>query len=71
MSKIREDSSEGCILEVEIKHHEELHDMHIDYPLAPEKSEFKESMLPDYCREFANKHNILDDGVKKNCAESG
>ena len=43
VSKIRVD----CILEVE------LHDIQNDYPLAPEKTEIKESMMPDYCRELS------------------
>ena len=32
-------SSDGYILEVDFEHPDELHDLHNDYPLAPEKLE--------------------------------
>lgn len=34
---IKESSKKGCILEVDLKYPEELHDFHNTYPLAPEK----------------------------------
>ena len=35
--QIKKDSSTGCILEVDSEYIQELHDIHNDYPLAPEK----------------------------------
>ena len=37
LAKYKEDSKKGLILEVDLEYPEELHDMHNDYPLAPEK----------------------------------
>ena len=34
---ISENSSDGYILEADLKYPEELHELHNDYPLAPEK----------------------------------
>lgn len=49
---IWEDNPKGCILENDLEH--------LDYhPLAPEKIEIKENMSSDYCKEIANKHNII------------
>ena len=49
---IWEDNPKGCILANDLEH--------LDYhPLAPEKIEIKESMSSDYCKEIANKHNII------------
>ena len=42
-----------------------MQNFHNDYPLAPEKIEFKENTLSDYCKKIANKHNISVGGVKK------
>ena len=36
--QIKKDSSTGYILEVDSEYPQELHDIHNDYPLAPEKN---------------------------------
>ena len=28
----------GCVLKVDLKYHKEIHELHNDYPLAPEKT---------------------------------
>ena len=44
-SFIEENSSDGYILEIDIEYHDELHELHNDYPLATEKRE-----ISDCCR---------------------
>ena len=39
------DSSVGCFLEVDLEYPDELHDLHIDYPLAPEKLEIIQDIV--------------------------
>ena len=36
LAKYKEDSKKGVILEVDLEYPRELHDLHNDYPLAPE-----------------------------------
>ena len=42
-----------------------MHDLHNDYPLAPEKLEISQNMLPKYCSEIADEYGIKFDGVNK------
>ena len=37
------------MLKVDLDYPNELHGMHKNYPLAPEKLEITYDMLPDYC----------------------
>ena len=37
------------MLEVDLKYPKELHDLHNDYPLAPEKIKVSKDMLSNYC----------------------
>ena len=45
LGKYRDDSKKGLILEVDLEYPQELHDLHNDYPLAPEKMAVKKDML--------------------------
>ena len=40
---------EGYILEFDFEYHDELHEMHDGYPLAPEKQEIIHDKLSKYC----------------------
>lgn len=45
---IADDADEGCILEVDLIYPAELHDLHSEYPLAPEPLTITPEMLSDY-----------------------
>ena len=61
----KEDSKKGFILEVDLEYPNELHDLHNDYPLAPEKVKVTENMLSDYCKSIADKYSISTGLVHK------
>ena len=42
-----------------------MHDLHNDYPLAPEKFEISQNMLSNYCFNIANKYAIRIGGANK------
>ena len=46
------------LLEVDLKYPEWLHDLHNDYPLAPEKVKVVKDMLSEHCKKIADKYNI-------------
>ena len=63
-----EDTRKGVILEVDLEYPEELHDLHNDYPLAPEKILVTDDMLSNYCRDLKEKGNISSGRVKNTVA---
>ena len=65
VNSIGENSLDGYILEVDLEHPDELHELHNDYPLAPEKLEISHNMLSKYCSSIANKYDIKTGGVNK------
>ena len=58
LGKYIENSKKGMILEVDLEYPTELHYLHNDYPLGPEKVKVTEDMLSDYCKKIANKYKI-------------
>ena len=62
---IKRNSSIGYILDEDLEYLQELHDIHNNYPLAPEKINIPKEWLSDYCLEIANAHNITTGKVKK------
>ena len=65
VNSISENSSTGCILEIDLKYPDELHELHNDYPLAPEKRAIPYEMLPNYCKKIADEYGIKVGDVKK------
>ena len=53
------------ILEVDLEYCKELHDLHNDYPLCPEKIEISFDMLSKYCKDIADRYGFVGGGVKK------
>ena len=62
---ITQNSSVGYILEVQLKYPDELHYLHNDYPLAPEKLAISYYTLSNHCKKIADNYGIKVDDVKK------
>ena len=62
---INEKSDEGYILEVDLKYLNELHELHNDYPVAPEKRAVTNNILSNYCKIIADKCDRKVGDVKK------
>ena len=65
LAKYKEDSNKGLILEVDLEYSKELHDIHNDYPLAPEKVKVTKDKLSEYSKRIADKFNISTGLVHK------
>ena len=65
VKSISENSSDGNILEVDLEHPDELHELHNDYPLAPGKLEISHNVLSNYCSSIANKYDTKIGSVNK------
>ena len=65
VNSISEKSLIGYILEVDLEYPDELHALHNDYPLAPEKVAIPYDMLSYYCKEIADEYRIKVGDVKQ------
>ena len=65
LDNYHENSNKGIILEVDLEYPEELHDLHNDYPCAPEKIIVTNDMLSPCCREIKNLHGNVSGNVSK------
>ena len=55
----------GYILEVDLKYPKELHKLHNNYPLAPEKFTVTNDILSNYCKTIADKYDIKVSDIEK------
>ena len=65
LGKYKADGKKGLILEVDLEYPKELHDLHNDYPIAPEKVKVSNDMPSAYCKKIAKKYNISTGLVSK------
>ena len=61
---INKKSDVGYILEVDLKYPNELHELHNDYPLTPEKLTVTNNILSNYCKSLADKYDIKIGDIK-------
>ena len=67
LNKYTNNSLKGCVLEVDLKYPKELHKLHNDYPLAPNKIEIKREMLSEYQLKTADLLIQFIANLLKNC----
>ena len=64
MMSISEKRPIGYFLEVDLKYPDELHKLHNDYPLAPEKLAISSDILSKYCKTIADKYEMKAGDIK-------
>ena len=64
VNSISEKNPIGFFVEVDLEYPNELHELHNDYPLAPEKLAVSSDMLSKYCKKIADKYEIKIVDVK-------
>ena len=60
VNSINKKSDTGYFLEVDLEYSDELHELHNDYSLAPEKLAVTNHMLSKYCKKIADKYDIIN-----------
>ena len=55
---INDKSSIGYFFEVDLEYPDELHELHNNFPLAPEIFAVSNDMLSKYCKKVADKYEI-------------
>ena len=65
VNSINEKSPIVYFLELDPEYPDEVHELHHEYPLAPEKCAVSSDMLSKYCKEIADKYKIKVGNAKK------
>ena len=68
---INEKSDVGYILEVDLEYPKELHELHNDYPFAPEKLTVTNDIFSNYYKSIADKYDIKVGDIKKSISNLG
>ena len=63
LNKYTNNSSKGCVLEINLEYLKELHELHSDYLLVPDEIEIKREMLSQYQLNIADLYNIRFNNV--------
>ena len=63
LNKYTNNSSKGCVLEIDLEYLKELHELHSDYLLVPDEIEIKREMLSQYQLNIADLYNIRFNNV--------
>ena len=59
LSKLKPEKSPiGYFLKFDLEYSNELHELHNDFPLAPEKLAVSSDMLSKYCKKIADKYEM-------------
>ena len=64
LGKYKADGKKGLILEVDLEYPKELHDLHNDYPIAPEKVKVSKREKKEYVLHYRNLQLYLNLGLK-------
>ena len=59
VNSISEKIPKAYNFEVDLEYPDELHVLHNDYPLAPEKLAIPYDMLSDYCKKIADEYDLV------------
>ena len=62
---LEDNTHEGCFLVVDLEYPKELHDLHNDYPLAPQRKRVTKDMLSNHTKEIMNKSYLFLNPSKK------
>ena len=65
VNSINEKSEIGYFLKVDLEYPDQLHELHNEYLLTPEKLAISSDMLSKYCKEIADEYDIKVGDVKK------
>jgi hypothetical protein len=65
ITNISDDSDTGCLLEVDLEYPKEIHDLHNDYPCAPESLAVTDNMLSEYSKQLKSKLSLGTSNIKK------
>ena len=65
LNKYTNNSSKGCVLEVDLEYPEELRELHNDSQLASDKIKIERQMLSEYQLKISDLYNIPIGNVKK------
>ena len=65
LAKYKENGKKGLIQDADLEYPRELHSLHNDYPVAPEKTKVSKNMLSEYCKKIAEEYKISIGQVNK------